>query len=548
MRPRAGLASVRRASARSSSAIAAGMSSRAAARRPAASSSAAASSPSRPARSSTPPELAKGAARLLQVMPGQVLGARCPLRVGEETASERLVKRRSRRLRDPGVGSIADETVGEAVPVLPGGPGAGRTSPARVSASREDVSCRPSSGVDSSASARGSKRRPTTDARSRSSSCCRGSWSRRAASTASIVGGIDSSPGAPWVATAASCSRNRGISLGDGDDPVLDGGRGAKAGEEHLRVPVRERGELDGLAPRRPGTQLEQLRPAEPHDRHRRVRHERREVVHEIVERRLGPVRVLDDEHERLRPRVHLDEAAYGPEDLVGGERGGRQAARRFQPLGEELLVLLARQSTGDGLGAAGVPEDLHEGPVGRPAVRHASAGEDGRASREPDDELVHEPGLPDSGVPDDGRHDGATLGRGALDRPAEPGELVAASDEWAVEAPRDSRGVEVDGEDAPGENDVPLPLRGDVCHALERRGGGDEQPGRRTDEDLVGARGFLEALGGVHDVTGHERLAQRRIARDGLSGRDPGPGRQADPELLLETLVQLSPSAAAAR
>ena len=74
-------------------------------------------------------ELAEGAARLLQVMPGQVLGARCPLRVGEEPPSERLVKPRSRRLRDPGVGSIPDETVGEAVSILSGGAGRGSHEP-----------------------------------------------------------------------------------------------------------------------------------------------------------------------------------------------------------------------------------------------------------------------------------------------------------------------------------------------------------------------------------------------------------------------------------
>ena len=210
------------------------------------------------------------------------------------------------------------------------------------------MSCRPSSGVDSSASARGSKRRPTTDARSRSSSCCRGSWSRRAASTASIVGGIDSSPGAPCVATAASCSRNRGFPSATATIRSRTAAGAPRPARSTCASPSESGASSIVSLPAGPAAQLEQLRTAEPHDRHRRVRHERREVVHEIVERRLGPVRVLNDEDERLRPRVHLHEAAYGPEDLVRGERGSRQAASRFQPLGEELLVLLARQSTGD--------------------------------------------------------------------------------------------------------------------------------------------------------------------------------------------------------
>ena len=81
------------------------------------------------------------------------------------------------------------------------------------------------------------------------------------------------------------------------------------------------------------GTQLEQVGARERQHEHRRAAAPADEVLDEVEQRRLGPVQVLEDEHEGTRPRDRLEELSHGPEDLLGAHvRVGARASRRAAP------------------------------------------------------------------------------------------------------------------------------------------------------------------------------------------------------------------------
>ena len=250
------------------------------------------------------------------------------------------------------------------------------------------------------------------------------------------------------------------VPLGDRDDLRPRALRRSHSGEQGLRVGLHERPELDRLGSRRCRAVIEELGPPEPDQGDRHLRHERGEVVDEVVEGRLGPVRVVDDEHDWPLTCVELDETADCPKDLVRRERRRGEAAGGLEPLGEQLLVVLARERACDRLRPAGIPQDLDERPVRGAAVGNAPTGEDRRLAGEAVEQLVHEARLPDARRPDDRRDHGASLGRGALHDVAEPFQLLDAVDERAVEPTREAGRVVVDGHDAPGGDGVALPLR----------------------------------------------------------------------------------------
>src|SRR6478735_12333248 len=62
---------------------------------------------------------------------------------------------------------------------------------------------------------------------------------------------------------------------------------------------------------------LRQLRPRRAHDEQRNVRRQRRDVLEQIEQGRLGPMDVIDHYDKRTAgQRGRLEEAAYGPGDL----------------------------------------------------------------------------------------------------------------------------------------------------------------------------------------------------------------------------------------
>src|SRR5262249_26483166 len=134
---------------------------------------------------------------------------------------------------------------------------------------------------------------------------------------------------------------------------------------------------------------------------------------------RLGPMDVVDDEHERPLAGERLAKPAEEPGDLGCGRR--RLGLER----GENGITLLS-------LGR--LREDLVQRPVrDAVAVREAAAPERRHALR-PGGELGGEARLADAGrAHDDGYLGGFSVDR-ALQRAAERGELALAADERSIE------------------------------------------------------------------------------------------------------------------
>ena len=83
---------------------------------------------------------------------------------------------------------------------------------------------------------------------------------------------------------------------------------------------------------------LDELRSRQAKNQQRRRVARAPQVLDQVQERRLRPVHVLEDEHERPFPRRVLEEAAHGPEGLTGralGQLGRLGLANLCQDLGQ---------------------------------------------------------------------------------------------------------------------------------------------------------------------------------------------------------------------
>ncbi len=172
---------------------------------------------------------------------------------------------------------------------------------------------------------------------------------RRPASSASRVGGKDSgSP--PSSAYASEVLDVERVSLRPRDDSGaerrLDFGRHRR--EQRLCVDVVERSEPQRGG--RPRSSLEQLGTREADHEHRCMLDALAQVVDQIEKRRLGPVNVVEDEHQRALPSTLLEEAAHGEKLLAGrvraGEEGGEPAAERGDHLLERSGTLRPGRTT----------------------------------------------------------------------------------------------------------------------------------------------------------------------------------------------------------
>ena len=310
--------------------------------------------------------------------------------------------------------------------------------------------------------------------------------------------------------------------------------------DELLAVGLAERLQLDrgraqaAAAPA--GPEVEQLGPREADDQEGRILDPLGQVLDEIEQRLLGPVDVLEHEHERLRGGELGRPLARCPGDLLLAALGldSLQHARR------------ERQQVGDGVVAAAGAElrhglldrvvvgdpgrDLHhlgQRPVGDPlAVRQGASGEHRRAL-DAGDELAHEPALAHAGLAVD-REDVRAL---VLGRPREGHlqqlELEVAADEGRGDgrdaARRLAHGLEqVHRERRAEASEVERALLG----RLDRRGG--EAMGEGAEEDLARRSGLLKPGCQVDRLAGRER--RLGVVGDDLAGLDPDPRLQPEP------------------
>ena len=323
----------------------------------------------------------------------------------------------------------------------------------------------------------------------------------------------------------------------DAPQPVRQGGALHERVDERRRLGVRQRRQLDrdrpspSTAPAR--ARVQELRAGEADDEHRRVVDPVREMLDQVEQGLLGPVDVLEAEHERLRLGEARRPLVRGPGDLEAAaaardvvEHAGREpeqvrhrVARARLP--ELLDRLLRRVVVGDPRRRL---HHLRERPV-RDALpeRRAPSREDARAL-EPREELLREPALADPGVAED-RHELRTpVANDTGEDVAEHVELLLAADVRRRDADRSPRRA-VGADDAPHLDRAVQPLQRAVAERLDGHAPGRETVRRRADQDLAGLRALLEACGDVERLTGGEGRVTR--LRDDLAGLDPDPHGQ---------------------
>ena len=181
-------------------------------------------------------------------------------------------------------------------------------------------------------------------------------------------------------------------------------------------------------------------------------------------------------------------------------------------------------------------PQDLGEGPIGDSlSVREAASFEHERIG--PLSELLDQTRLAHPRLPDHARQ--ATGTGGLLELGTQHGELLAASDQGATEAPRAPDGQRSDRAQSVGGYRLGLALRGDRIDRIDLDRIAHQPEGRLADQDFTGRGCLLEACCRVDRITGHERLPSRRVARDDLTRVDADPERDRRPHATEQLLVQ---------
>ena len=168
------------------------------------------------------------------------------------------------------------------------------------------------------------------------------------------------------------------------------------------------------------------------------------QVFHEMEQRRLGPVDVVEDDDDRALARQGLQQTPYGPEGFARRSRGLRKPDQFGDAAGDDVRVLLALEQLTD----AGqrcvrrrLTHDLRNREVGRSlAVRHTTPDEHLRFAAHCRHEFAREPCLADPGLADE-RHDSTfpVLARMPV-RSLQALQLARAADERRVEPARISR------------------------------------------------------------------------------------------------------------
>ena len=258
-------------------------------------------------------------------------------------------------------------------------------------------------------------------------------------------------------------------------------------------------------------------------------------MLDEVEQRILGPVDVLEDEHEGLGLRELLRPGARRPRELLAAPLaldGGEDPRGEPEQVSHDLDLarraeLLERLFGGVVVGDARRGLDhLGKGPVRDALAVGQRAAREDRAAVEARDELAREPALPHPGIAVDREKVGTPVALRAFERVRQQLELRVAADERRLEAPHPRRPVDrSDHAPDPDRCAPPLQLeRPDVLglHAARR------QPVRAgADEDLARRRGLLEPRGDVDGLAGREgRVA---VVGDDLARLDADPGLELE-------------------
>jgi hypothetical protein len=334
------------------------------------------------------------------------------------------------------------------------------------------------------------------------------------------------------------------IALGGRQDAAGGGRVELGAGDrldqrERVRAVERvEREHRPAAAWRRPGGAiLEQLGAGEADDRDRRAGRERDNVLEQLEQRRVGPVRVLDDEHERALGGDRLEQPPHRPERLARLRRVVGEADRAEHAGGDRLGLVDARQRRIEplrGRAAGELADHLRERPVrDRIAVGKAAPDRDRRRSGDVGHELAREPRLADPGRPDDCHQAARPVGAGAVEHGAQRVELALARDERRRARPERDRALGDEPEHAPGRHRRPPAAQRDRLELLRADLVLDELERVPGDQDLAVSGGRAEPGGDVHRVAARDRGAARAGADEDLARRDRCAHRDRDTEVV---------------
>ena len=282
------------------------------------------------------------------------------------------------------------------------------------------------------------------------------------------------------------------------------------------------------------GAELPDLRAGRAQDQEGMVGAESRDVFQQVHEGRLGPVDVLEDHHERSVLGQELEEPAHGPERLpdisalIEPDRGGDSICdvRAILRVPDEIPHLGTRRLRRVRLRDAGRrPDHLGNRPEGDPlAVGQTPTPERACPLGFPNDELVHQPGLPQARITHDGRHAADTLGGRLVEGTVELGQLLVPPDQGRIQPSCQRRGPRRHAHEAERRNPLGLAFEFERVDGLDLDGITNQPSRLLAEKDLPGLRRLLQARGDVDRVPRHEGLAARRVTGNDLPGVDSGP------------------------
>ncbi len=517
-------------------------------------------------------KLEEVAVRLLEVVAEDLLELRHPLGLAiglVRPGHEPLVQARPRPLQESGVGRVPDHQVGEAVLVVLG---VGRVRRAHQLPRRELVEALRDLVADVVLDDRLQRdlREDQADDRGGIDGCpfalrqlveagCQQRVDRRWDGQRGQVAGrlppiVDEPQHAALLEHRDELLDEQRVALRSGDDPVPNRIRQSDLAEEVLgharRIRVGQRRQDDGpfvrpLAPRR--LLLQERMAGHAQEQDRLVAHVRGQVAEQVEKRRFGPLDVVEENHQRFAGGEDLQKPADPPEELADLERRIAQADGRRDPI-DHRLVSEDAPKLPDGLGrrvrieqVRGALDDLDDGPEGDAvAIRKAAPAHDGGLGAGGFEELLRQARLADAGVADEGDHPTATCFDGRFERFRQEPHLGLAADHGVRGANGGDRCAQ-DAHEPMGGNGLRFALERERFDLFESRGLADQPRGQVADQDLPGGGGLFEAGRDVDGVTGHEALAEARLARNDLPGVDadrnlevdrriPAPGRPPGP------------------
>ncbi len=295
------------------------------------------------------------------------------------------------------------------------------------------------------------------------------------------------------------------------------------------------------------GALLEQLGTGEADEQQGDAGGERRDVLEQLEERRLGPVDVFHDDHEWPAPRDRFEELADRPPGLLRGDAAGCEAGSSCD-LRRDELGLLVRSTAARGRGQRRLrgrsgepPRYLCHRPVGDPLpVGKAAADGRRRHVAKIGAERPDEPGLADTRGPDDGDEPRRRGRSDLVEGLAQQSQLGLTTDERCHRAIRRLGGAGGYGHEPPRLHRRRLALEGEAVDRRQLRVRADQTRRLIADQHLAGGCGTLESLGDVDRIAERRRCSAGGLADDDLAGVDAGPHLEPLPPTPFELRVQV--------